>query len=314
MECRSGAADRDIGGREDMKRIWLYYIILMLGIPGCKDSDWTGGDSGTEGLKKVKVEMAVESGVSFEEYIHSLAVYAFQQMDNGSFVYYRKVADLSAEDIHNLESGMLAGEDSKMLKLTLPAGLYRFYYLANDLTGEYVEPPRGGSVEQGYLPFPPTGLEQAYFMGEVEMKPRASDGNPLFVILGRVVSRLTVVVTDVPESIDTVRYRLNGIASRLLLTEKTSGDTASCTGIYPRRVFATADTVISRLLLFPSAWAVLALQFTSDGTVVKEKSIPLSGLIPDNDVVITGHWDETGVTTLSRTSATPFCSSSRSGD
>ena len=314
MECRPGTAHRDLGGREDMKGTGLYYIILALGILGCRDSDWTGGDSGTEGLRKVKIEMAMENGVSFEEYIHSLAVYAFQQTDDDSFVYYRKVADLTAEDIHNLEPGMLSGEDTRTLKMTLPAGLYRFYYLANDLANEYVAPPRGGSVEQGYLPFPPEGLKQTYFTGEVEMKPDAAEGTPLFVILGRVVSRLTVVVTDMPEPIDTVRYRLSGIASRLLLTEKTSGDTTSYAGIYPRRVFATADTVISRLLLFPSAWSELTLQFTSGGVVAKEKTIALSGLIPDNDVIITGHWEETGVTTLSRTFSSPFCSSSRSSD
>lgn len=295
-------------------KIGLYYIILMLGIWSCKESDWVGGDSGTEALRKVRVQMAVENGVSFEEYIHSLAVYAFQRTDAYSFVYYKKVADLTAKDIHNLDSGMFPGKDAKTLKMTLPVGLYRFYYLANDLTNEYAEPPRGGSVEQGYLPFPPAGLKQAYFMGEVEMKPGANKDDPLFVLLGRMVSRLTVVTTGVPDRVDTVHYCVSGMASRLLLTEKTAGDTTSYVGIYPRHISATADTVISRLLLFPAAQVILTLRFVSGGTVIREKTIPLSGLIPDNDVVITGHWDETGVTTLARIFSIPSCSSSRSSD
>ena len=198
-----------------MKRIGIYGIVIIFGLLGCeKESDWEGGTSNTEGLKRVSIQMAIEEGASFEKYIHSLAVFAFQETDD-SFVYYKKVADLTAGDIHNLESGMASVANSKMLKMTLPAGLYRFYYLANDLSNEYVEPPRGGSVEQGYLPFPPVGVEQAYFMGEVEMKPGADESTPLFVVLSRVVSRLTVVITGIPDQVDSVRGYIREIFPRL---------------------------------------------------------------------------------------------------
>ena len=294
-----------------MKRIGIYGIVMIFGLLGCeRESDWEGGTGNTEGLKRVSIQMAIEGGASFEKYIHSLAVFAFQETDD-SFVYYKKVADLTAEDIHNLESGMASVANSKILKMTLPAGLYRFYYLANDLSNEYVEPPRGGSVEQGYLPFPPAGVEQAYFMGEVEMKPGADESTPLLVVLSRVVSRLTVVITGIPES---VRYRVEGISSRVLLTEATAGDTTSYTGIYSRGIPASADTVISRLLLFPGSGTKIGFQFFAGTGVVKEKTIPVSGLVPDNDVFISGRWEETGTTRLFRIFSTPFYNSFHSGD
>lgn len=297
-----------------MKRIGIYGIVIIFGLLGCElESDWEGGTSNTEGLKRVSIQMAIEEGASFEKYIHSLAVFAFQETDD-SFVYYKKVADLTAGDIHNLESGMASVANSKMLKMTLPAGLYRFYYLANDLSNEYVEPPRGGSVEQGYLPFPPVGVEQAYFMGEVEMKPGADESTPLLVVLSRVVSRLTVVITGIPDQVDSVRYRVEGITSRMLLTEATAGDTTSYTGIYSRDIPASADTVISRLLLFPGSGAKIRFQFFAGTGVVKEKTIPVSGLVPNNDVFISGRWEETGTTRLSRIFSTPFYNSSHSGD
>ncbi|WP_303181765.1 FimB/Mfa2 family fimbrial subunit [uncultured Butyricimonas sp.] len=297
-----------------MKRIGIYGIVIIFGLLGCeKESDWEGGTSNTEGLKRVSIQMAIEEGASFEKYIHSLAVFAFQETDD-SFVYYKKVADLTAGDIHNLESGMASVANSKMLKMTLPAGLYRFYYLANDLSNEYVEPPRGGSVEQGYLPFPPVGVEQAYFMGEVEMKPGTDESTPLFVVLSRVVSRLTVVITGIPDQVDSVRYRVEGISSRVLLTEATAGDMTSYTGIYSRDIPASADTVISRLLLFPGSGAKIGFQFFAGTGVVKEKTIPVSGLVPNNDVFISGRWEETGTTRLSRIFSTPFYNSSHSGD
>ena len=297
-----------------MKRIGIYGIVMIFGLLGCEsESDWEGGTGNTEGLKRVSIQMAIEGGASFEKYIHSLAVFAFQETDD-SFVYYKKVADLTAEDIHNLESGMASVANSKILKMTLPAGLYRFYYLANDLSNEYVEPPRGGSVEQGYLPFPPAGVEQAYFMGEVEMKPGADESTPLLVVLSRVVSRLTVVITGIPDQVDSVRYRVEGISSRVLLTEATAGDTTSYTGIYSRGIPASADTVISRLLLFPGSGTKIGFQFFAGTGVVKEKTIPVSGLVPDNDVFISGRWEETGTTRLFRIFSTPFYNSFHSGD
>lgn len=114
---------------------------MICGIAGCtRESDWERQADGTEELKKVNVLMAVEEGKAFEENIHSLAVYAFQQTDDGTFVYYKRVADLTMEDIHDLGAGIFPGYDSKVLKVILPAGLYRFYYLANDMTNGYVEP------------------------------------------------------------------------------------------------------------------------------------------------------------------------------
>lgn len=298
-----------------MKKIWLYGVVLICGIAGCtRESDWERQADGTEELKKVNVLMAVEEGKAFEENIHSLAVYAFQQTDDGTFVYYKRVADLTMEDIHDLGAGIFPGYDSKVLKVILPAGLYRFYYLANDMTNGYVEPLPGGKMEQGYLPFPTNGMEQPYFMGEVEMKPGASENTPLLVVLSRVVSRLTVVVTGVPDPVDSVHYRIGGIASRMLLTGTTTGDTTSYTGNHLIEANVSGDTVISGLLLFPSSRAEIAFRFMAENMVVKEKTIPVSGLIPDNDVYISGYWDEVSVTKPVRIFSIPFYNNSRSGD
>lgn len=298
-----------------MKKIWLYGVVLICGIAGCtRESDWERQADGTEKLRKVNVQMAVEEGKAFEENIHSLAVYAFRQVDDGTFVYYKRVADLTTEDIHDLGTGMFPGYDSKVLKVILPAGLYRFYYLANDMTNSYVEPLTGEKMEQGYLPFPLNGMERPYFMGEVEMKPGASENTPLLVVLSRVVSRLTMVITGIPDSVDTVHYRIGGIASRVLLTGAVTRDTTSYMGDYPIEAKVADDTVISGLLLFPSSRAEIAFRFMAEDTVVKEKTIPVSGLIPDNDIYISGYWDEVSVTKPVRTFSILSCSNFRSSD
>ena len=44
----------------------------------------------------------------------------------------------------------------------------------------------------------------------------------------------------------------------------------------------------------------------AEDTVVKEKTIPVSGLIPDNDIYISGYWDEVSITKPVRTFSIPF--------
>ena len=102
-----------------MKRIGIYGIVIIFGLLGCeKESDWEGGTSNTEGLKRVSIQMAIEEGASFEKYIHSLAVFAFQETDD-SFVYYKKVADLTAGDSQQQKLIFLASLDNGQFRLNL---------------------------------------------------------------------------------------------------------------------------------------------------------------------------------------------------
>ena len=304
-----------------MQRICLYLFGWLLFCGACtRDSGWEGHLTDKPGLGKVRFQMAVNGVSSFENYIRSLAIYAFVQTDESDFVYYKKVADLTSEDIRALESresGVPNASDSKILKLTLPEGIYRFYYLANDLSGEFVEPAVGATVESGYLPYPTGGIQRAYFMSNVQVKPGSGTDVYLLVLLDRVVCRLSVLLDDLPADVDTVRYRISGLASRLSLDEEGVGDTLSIAGIYTRgRKGALAtDTVIDRLLLYPAlkSRAELKLTFTSGQMVVREKQIPVSGLVRNNDVYVTGRWDA-DLTTPARIFSTPFCSRSRSGD
>lgn len=304
-----------------MKKVYGYLFCLLLSVACTHHSGWEARPGTPEMLKKVSFQLAMGGESVFEENVHSLAVYAFQSTDDGGFGYYKKVADLTEDDLRALESGDpgVPGSisDSKILKLALPEALYQFYFVANDLTGAFVEPLPGGSVTQGYLPYPPGGVEQSYFMSHVELKPGSSGSVFLFVVLTRVVSRLTVVLDGIPPEVDTVRYRVSDLASRILFTEVPAGDTTSVTGIYTRTGddVSAPDSVINRLLLFPALGndAVLHLTFNAGSTVVREKTVIVNGLKPDRDVYIPGRWDA-GFTTPSRIFSIPFYNNSRSGD
>lgn len=235
-----------------------------------------------EASRAVKLNMAVEGIDKFEQYIHSLTVYAFKKSDGDSYRFYRVLAELDGNDIRQLADGGRPGDNfttSKVLEVEIEAGDYQFYFVAN--TQAFVEnsfQPGVTSPEEVQLLYPAEGLYNSYFLGKSTVIA-GGESDATSVVLQRVVSGLLLWVYGVPDLIDTVFLQVTGMARAITLDGRMSSPGASVEHafIVKDTNVGETNTAIFDLLSFPTMEedAGLKLVFRSRMGVEKTKMIPL---------------------------------------
>lgn len=239
----------------------------------------------------ISFQMVTEGAERFEDYIHTLNIYAFRRQADGSYVYYRTVNLLNQEEIAGLKDGSVDGS-SKYLEMNLPVGSYELYMVGNvpeDLADGWVEgttTPAEGKI-RGNL----QGQDSIYFVGSVEVQVVGSVGPPLKVTLNRVVSKLVMVLYEVPVQIDSIRLTLTNLATEFSISGLPSGAGKKIVLDYPVRNMADGkDTIIGELITLPSlpGGSPLQLTFYAKNGQKKTKEMPVQTLLPNKYVRIVG--------------------------
>lgn len=262
----------------------MKFFLVLVGlcfVAACSDdADDTKQSSGN-----LRLAMAVETSGSLNMYIRSLSVYAFRRQENGTYVFFRSLAELNGEDIQNLEERQEKAVSSKILHIELPVGNYRLYVVGNAA----VKREEGGtSPSEFYMQNPGTDLVISGFVGEAE----TSVGETLAtvpVVLKRVVSRLYVSIEEIPYQIDSVMITMNGLADRIYLDGTPGGKEREVSYTYlvkNETVYTTYD-LHSDFLTFPSLadGSVLNLTFLSRSGEKRTKAIDVQ-MVPNRYVYI----------------------------
>lgn len=239
----------------------------------------------------VRLQMATEGAERFEDYIHTLNIYAFRRQADGSYVYYRTVNLLNQEEIAGLKDGSADG-NSKYLEMNLPVGSYELYMVGNVPLN-----PADGWVEGTTIPAEAEikgnlhGQDSVCFVGKAGVRVDGSWGTPLKVTLNRVVSKLVLVLYDVPVQIDSVRLILRNLATGFNITGLPVGAGKEIVQNYPvRNMAAGKDTIVGELVTLPSlpGGSPLQLTFYAKNGQQKTKEMPIQTLLPNKYVRIVG--------------------------
>lgn len=200
------------------------------------------------------LQMGTEGPDKFENYIHSLTVYAFRLLADGSYVYDRTVAVLDSAGIAALQDGSTKG-DSKLLDMQLPVGKYKLFFVGN-ANGKLNGSPEIGVTLPGDITITAqtTGNENVYFLGSVEVVLTGVSIPPLRVTLTRAISKLILVLYEVPSEIKSVRLSLGNISSSIGIDGSLSGQAVNVQqtfGLDSIGVFEK-DTVVCQILSMPT--------------------------------------------------------------
>lgn len=233
----------------------------------------------------LNLQMATEGISRFEDYIHSLDVYAFRKKADNSYVYYRTLAQLDAAGVAGLQDASTQG-DAKLFDADLAVGTYEVYFVGNaagHLAGSLVEDVTtpGELMIQGNA----GGQDSVYFLGKLSTII-TSDQRPLDQItLSRVASKLVLVVYGVPEQIDSVSLSLSNLASQFSIDGTFSGEAKS---VYKNFLVRKAeniqkDTIVGEVITLPSlaGGSPLQLTFYARNGQQKVKTMPLQILQPN---------------------------------
>lgn len=239
--------------------------------------------------------MATEGVERFEDYIHSLVIYVFRLDAAGEYVYYKTLAELTAEDIENLEDVSDRG-NSKLFHAVLPAGLYKLYFIGN-ASGHIA----GKLEENATLPKDvrilgeANGQENIYFIGSTKVKA-VSDYQPaISVTLDRIISKLVLVLYNIPSQIDSVRFSLDHIAADIGIDGSLSDKTVTVRKNYALPVSTDQkDTVVCQFLTLPTSGgkSAFSLTFRADNGQEKTKEMPDLTFLPDRYIRLTGYMND----------------------
>lgn len=233
----------------------------------------------------LNLQMATEGINRFEDYIHSLNIYAFRKKADNSYVYYRTLAELDAAGVAGLTDASTQG-DAKLFDAELAVGTYEIYFVGNAagrLSGDLVEDvttPRELTIQGN-----PGGQDSVYFLGKL-LTTIVSDQRPLDqIILNRVASKLVLVVYGVPVEIDSVSLSLGNLASQFNIAGNFGGEAKTVTKTFPVRKVETAqkDTIIGEVVTLPSLTdgSPLQLTFYAGNGQKKVKIMPIQNLLPN---------------------------------
>lgn len=279
-----------------MRKKYLYKILagfILWGMfSACSDS--SADNTAMKG--NVSVSMVTEGIYHFGEYIHSLNVYAFRQSDENEYFFYTTIAELNQDDIDALESGNTtsgSNTDGKILNINIPAGSYKFFFVANTgkrLSGDFL--PGVTRPADVFLTYPPGGLNESYFLGSIPVIAGETGSQNVSITLRRIISKLIVQLYDVPEQVEMITFNVGGIASKVDMNGDLSADMIIVSKAYflsHEDVYST-DTVNYEFLTFPAAtgFSDLDIVFQSESGEQKIKTITGINLLPDKYVEITG--------------------------
>lgn len=271
------------------KIIFTYAIFLSaLYLTSCS-SDIAKLPSGQDG--NVALRMATRGIYNFEDNIHDLTIYAFRQaQESDAFLFYKTLAELDQEAIGKLQDD--AAGSAKLFSTSLPAGLYRLFFVAN-AAGNYTGTPEMGVTRPPdiFLTYPVGGLDTAYFLSTDSVLVGESTAR-LDVVLNRAVSKLLVTLYGVPEPIDTIWLKVGNIAARIGIDGSLSTGTVEIEKkipVYSKSIYQT-DTVVYQLLTFPTSGAVSGFEigFRSKSGEERVKLMPGLVLLPDKYIQVTG--------------------------
>lgn len=227
----------------------LFSICLLVLLGACTTKKITPPEGAAFSL-----QMSTEGADKFENYIHSLTVYAFRLLADGSYVYNRTIAVLDSADIVALRDGSAKG-DSKLLDMQLPVGKYKLFFIGN-ANGKISGSPEVGVTlpQELTVSAQTTGEENVYFLGSIDAVLIGVFIPPLHVILTRTVSKLILILYEVPSEIKSVRLSLGNISSSIGIDGSLSGQAVNVQqtfGLDSIGVFEK-DTVVCQILTMPS--------------------------------------------------------------
>lgn len=239
----------------------------------------------------ISFQMVTEGAERFEDYIHTLNIYAFRRQADGSYVYYRTVNLLNQEEIAALKEGSVDGS-SKFLEMNLPVGSYEICMVGNvpeNLAEGWVEGIT--TPDEGIISGNPHGQDSVYFVGNEKVKIVGNWGTPLKVTLNRVVSKLVLVLYEVPVQIDSVRLTLGNLATEFSIAGLPVGAGKEIVQDYPVRNTADGkDTIVGELVTLPSlsGGSPMQITFYAKNGQEKTKEMPIQTLLPNKYVRIVG--------------------------
>lgn len=244
---------------------------------------------------RVALNMLTEGAENFSDYIQSLAIYAFRLTAGGEYVYDRTLAELTNEEIAALEDVSGRG-NAKFYNGELAVGTYELYFLGNaagNISGDFRE---GISRPEDILiRGNRTGRDSVYFWGKLPLQVVTDNISPYKVTLGRMVSKVIMVLDGVPSQIASIRLSLGNIAPSYNLSGEVTPE-----GISVEKTFVNTntdvnktDTVVYELLTLPTAGTLspFSLTFTSKSGIEKVKEMPSLKLLPDKFLRLSGTID-----------------------
>lgn len=241
-----------------------------------------------EGIS-VDLQMLATGGSNFEDYIHSLGIYAFTFSSEG-YIFYKILAQLDQNAIQQLED-VSSRKNSKLFTATLPVGDYEFYFLGNVPEKDVSIPQPGVSRPSDIFINCLNGLpDGSYFLGVSSVRVVADNSySPISVTLNRIVSKLVIALYGVPASIDTIGVTLGNITSRIGITGALTTDTVTARSFFPVVMAGVSDTVVYEMLTLPTAAGVspMSLIFHSKSGEVGVRQLPDVSLLPDKYIRVT---------------------------
>lgn len=270
---------------------WGFVIGFLVLLMGCSTGKMDLPEEGN-----VRLQMATHEVGPFENYIHSLGIYAFRKSADHSYVYSRTLAELEEGEIAGLQDGSVKG-DSKLFKLNLPVGTYELYMIGN--AGKRFSE---GWVEDRTVPSEckltanPHGQDSVFFLGKTTVVVVTDQRPPIEVTLERAVSKLVWVLYGVPLEIDSVQVSLGNLATEIDINGIPSGKGKVISEIsrVNRSVASVTDTLVGEIVTFPSLGegAPLQLTFYAENGQEKIKEMPLQTLLPNKYIRVVGEIDD----------------------
>lgn len=270
-----------------MKMNYVFIIGLLLFGIGCsngkiKQPETTGMD----------LKLAIEGPVRFEDYIHSLNIYAFRKLADNSYVYDRTMAELNGTEIADLQDASANG-NSKIFRMNIPVGTYEIYMVGNipgSLSAAWTEGVTTPSEAKTPTNLPPQ--DSVFFLGSTTVVVVTDQQPPVAVTLKRAVSKLVLVLYGVPVQIDSVSMSLGNLASAISLDGSLSGEPRQINRSFVvRKTPATVkDTIVGEIITLPSlaGGSPLQLTFYAGNGQEKVKDMPLQVLLPDKYLRVVG--------------------------
>lgn len=238
------------------------------------------------------LRMATEGADRFENYIHSLKIYAFRLLADGTYVYDKTLATLDSAGISALQDGSSKG-DSKFFETQLGVGKYKLFFIGN-ANGHLEEELQEGITlpEEVVIPGVPEGEKNVYFLGNVPVTLVTGSIRPVRVTLSRAVSKLILVLKEVPSQLDSVRISLGNIAAHVGIDGSLGMESMEVQhsyrldsiGVYEK------DTVVCQLMTLPTLSGSSPFQLTFKNYLGLEKTKEMPPLVfqPDKYIRVTG--------------------------
>lgn len=267
-------------------RLWMITVWLITGIacsdPSLKQSEDTN----------LNLRLATTGASRFEDYIHTLNIYAFKKTGSGGFVYAETLAELDAEGITGLQDGS-AKRDAKLFNMNLEVGTYQIFMIGNAagrLSANWTEGIT--TPAEVVISGNPGGQDSVFFLGHVETVISSSFRPPVPVTLNRIVSKLVFVLYGVPVQIDSVRLNLGNLASEVSIDGTFTGTGKMFVKSYPVRknTAGVKDTIVGEVVTLPSlaGGSPCQLIFYSRNGQKRVKEMPVQTLLPDKYLRMVG--------------------------